>query len=173
MWLGYPLSHNLTGSIILTSSCSSRRSCLSNWHTSITRSITLSPPSLSLTLKILPVSRLSIRGIVPSYLIYYYPSLIPPSVASMRYTALIIFILSISEVILSCSCYIKKGLVCITIVALSGRQPLSYAKYTKANMHLSYNICSISATKCIHYPTLLNCLVPYLSCYRVLDSIRR
>ena len=118
IWLTYPLSYNLTGSIILTSSCSSCRSYLSNWHISITRSITLSPPSLSLTLKIFLFSRLSIRGVVSSCSICCYPSLMPPSVAFVYYAALIALILSISEVIPFCSCYIKKGLVCITITAL-------------------------------------------------------
>ena len=171
MWLAYPSSHNLTGSIILTSSCSSRRSHLSNWHTIITISITLSPPSLSLTLKILSASKSSTRGIVSSYLIYCHSSLIPPSIASVCYAVLITLILSINKVMPSYSYYIKKGLVCITIISLSSRQPLSYAKYIKANMRLSYNICFISATKYIYYPTLFSRLVPYLSYYRVLDSI--
>jgi len=112
------LSYNSTSSIILTSSYSSYRSCLSNWHTNITKSITLSPPSLSLTLKILLTFRLFIRGIVPSYLIYYYPSLIPPSIASVRYATLITLILFINKIILFCSYYIKKGLVYIIIIAL-------------------------------------------------------
>ena len=121
MWLVYPLSHNLTSSIILTSSCSSRRSCLSNWHTSITISIILSPPSLSLTLKILLTSRLFIRGTVSSSLIYCHLSLMPPSVVSIYCTALITLIFSISKVIPSYFCYIKKGLIYIIIAALSGR----------------------------------------------------
>src|SRR6266700_466979 len=54
----YPSSHDLTSSIVSTSSCSSRRSRLSNWHTSITRSVTTTtqptgtlttPPSILLT----------------------------------------------------------------------------------------------------------------------------
>ena len=104
-----------------TSSYSSRRSHLTNWHTSITVSVTLSPPSLALSLKILPISKLSTRGTVSSYLIYCHPSLIPPSVASARHTILITLILSISKVMPSYSCYIKKGLVYIIIVALSSR----------------------------------------------------
>ena len=119
MWLGYPLSHNLTNSIILTSSCSSYRSRLSNWHTSIIKSVTLSPPSLSLTLKILPAFRLFIRGAVSSCLIYCSLSLIPPLLASIYYAVLIALILSISKVIFFYSYYIKKGLVYIIIMALS------------------------------------------------------
>ena len=117
-WLAYPLSYDLISSIILTSSCSSRRPCLSNWHTYSTRSIILFPPFLSLPLKIFPISRLSTRGIVSFNLIYCHLSLIPPSIASIYYTILITFILSISEVIPSYSYYIKKGLVYIIIMAL-------------------------------------------------------
>ena len=43
----------------------------------------------------------------------------PPSVASVRHAVLIALILSISEVMPSCSYYIKKGLVYITITAPS------------------------------------------------------
>ncbi len=165
------MSHNSTGSIVLTSSYSSCRSCLSNWHTSIIISITLSPPSLSLTLKILLASRLFIRGIVSSYLIYYHPSLMPPFIAFIYYTTLITLILSINKVILFYSYYIKKGLVYIIIISPSSYQPLSYTKYIKVNIHLFYNIYSISSTKYIYYFTLLSHLVPYLSYYRVLDLI--
>ena len=84
-------------------------------------SITLSPPSLSLTLKIPLLSRLSIRGVVFSYLICYRPSLMPPSVASACRAVLIALILSISEVMPSYSCYIEKGLVYVAIAAPSGR----------------------------------------------------
>ena len=59
----------------------------------------------------------------------------------------------------------------IIIAALSGRQPLSYTKYIKANMRLFYNIYFISAAKYIYCLTLLNCLVLCLSCYRVLGLI--
>ena len=73
----------------------------------------------------------------------------------------------------SYSYYTKKGLVYITITAPSGRQPSSYAECIKSNVRLSYNIYSVSATKCTRRLTLFNRLVPYLSYYRVLDSIRR
>ena len=45
--------------------------------------------------------------------------------------------------------YIEKGLVYIIIIAPLGRQPSFYTKYTKLNIYLSYNICSVSNTKCI------------------------
>ena len=95
----------------------------------------------------------------------------PPSVASVRHSAFIAFILSINKVMPSCSHCVKKGLVYITIMALSSCQPLSYAKCIKANIYLSYNVYSVSAIKYIYYPTLFSYLVPYLSCYRVLSLI--
>ena len=154
-----------------TSSYSSRRSCLSNWHTYITRAITLSLPSLALSSKIPPISRPSTRGIVSSSLIYCYPSLMPPLVASIYCVVLIALILFISEIMPSCSCYIEKGLVYIIIILPFSRQPLSCTKCIKANIYLSCNIYSISTTKYIYYSILLNCLVPYLSYYRVSDLI--
>ena len=120
-WLGYPSSHDSIGSIVLTSSCNSRRSPLNNWHANITRSVTLSPPSLALSSKILPISRLPTKGIVSSVLICCLLLLMPPirSSASIHYAALVALILSIGEIIPSCSYYVKKGLVCIIITAPS------------------------------------------------------
>ena len=92
----------------------------------------------------------------------------PPSIASMRYTVLI---LSISKVMPSYSYCIKKGLVYIAIVALSSCQPLSCTKYIKVNIYLSYNIYSISTTKYIYIFILFSYLVPYLSYYKVLNLI--
>ena len=106
-------------------------------------------------------------------LIYYYFSLMPPSIASIYCTALVTLILSISEVMPSCSYYIKKGLVYIAIVALSSHQSSSYTKYTKANIYLSCNVYSVSNTKYIYCPILFSHLVPCLSYYKVLDLIRR
>ena len=170
-WLAYPSSHDLTGFIVLTSSYSSCRSCLTNWYISIIVAVILFPPSLALSLKILSIFRLSIRGIVSFYLICCHPSLMPPSIASIYHATLVALILSINKVMPSCSYYIKKGLVYITIIALSSYQPLSYTKYIKLNICLSYNIYSISNIKYIYYSTLLNYLVLYLSYYRVLDLI--
>ena len=134
-------------------------------------SIALSSPSLALSLKILLISRLSIRGIVFSYLIYCHPSLIPPSIASIYYAILIALILSISKVIPSYSYYIKKGLIYIIITAPSSYPPLSYTEYTKVNICSSYNIYSIFNIKYIYYLILYSFLVSYLIYYRVLDLI--
>jgi len=95
-----------------------------------------------------------------------------PSIASVRRTILITLILLVSKVMPSYSYYIKKGLIYITIAAPSGRQPSFYTKYIKANIRLSYNICSISKAKYKCFITLYNLLVPYLIYYRVLDLIR-
>ena len=95
----------------------------------------------------------------------------PPSIASVCRTILITLILLVGEVMPSCSRYIKKGLVYIIIAAPSSHQPFFYAKYIKANMCLSYNVCYISNAKYKRPITLYNLLVPYLICYRVLDLI--
>ena len=115
-WLAYPLSYDLTGSIILTSSY---KSYLNNRHIFTTKSITLFLSSLDLSLKIPPFFRSFIRGTVSSNSICCLLFLIPPSLASIYYTILITLILSISKVMPSCSYYIKKGLIYVIIIALS------------------------------------------------------
>ena len=94
---------------------------ISSYNTSPIRFITLSPSFLSLSLKISYISKLLIRGIVLSYLIWYLLLFIPlaRSTASRRYNKLILLILSVSKVIPSCSCYIKKGLLYIIIMSPS------------------------------------------------------
>jgi hypothetical protein len=62
---------------------------------------------------------------------------------------LVAVILLLSKIIPTYSCCTEKGLVYITIVTLFSHQLSSYSKYTKLNIHLSYNICSISNTKYI------------------------
>ena len=69
------------------------------------------------------------------------------SLASERRTYIIAVILLLSEIMSTYSCYIKKKLVYIAIIALFSRQPSSYIKYTKSNMYLSYNIKSASDAK--------------------------
>ena len=64
------------------------------------------------------IPKSSTKGTVSFYLIYYYPSLIPPSIASIYYAILITFILFISKVMPSYSYCIKKGLIYITIIVL-------------------------------------------------------
>ena len=86
----------------------------------------------------------------------------PPirSSASGRYNKLITLIISISKVMPSYSCYIKKGLVYIIIAAFFGRQPSSYAECTKVNMCSSCNIYSVFNAKYVCLLTLYSCLVP-------------
>jgi hypothetical protein len=62
---------------------------------------------------------------------------------------LVAVILLFSEIMPSYSHYAEKGLVYITIIALSSRQPSFYSEYTKLNMRSSYNIHSISNAKYI------------------------
>ena len=55
------------------------------------------------------------------------------SLASVRYVLLAVSISLDSEIMSPYSYYAKKGLVCITIIAPSSRQPSSYSECTKAN----------------------------------------
>jgi hypothetical protein len=65
-----------------------------------------------------------------------------PSIRSLVFKRCTLLTISISlngEIINPYSRCVKKGLVYITIIALSSRQPSSYFKYTKANTCSSYN----------------------------------
>ena len=64
------------------------------------------------------------------------------SLASKCRTYIVLVILLLGEIMPIYSCYAKKKLVCIIIAAPSGRQPFSYLKYTKSNIHLSCNVKS-------------------------------
>ena len=61
-------------------------------------------------------------------------------------------ILLLSKIMSTCSRYTKKGLIYVAIIALSSCQPSSYTKYTKLNIHSSYNVCLVFNTKYI-FPT--------------------
>jgi len=74
---------------------------------------------------------------------------------AQRRAHVIAVILSLSEVILLYSCYIKKGLVYITIMAPSNHQPSSYSKCTSINIQSSYNICSVSNVKYLFFHLIL------------------
>ena len=69
------------------------------------------------------------------------------SLASIHYILLAASISLNSEIINPCSCYMKRGLVYIAIIALSSRQPSSYSKYTKANICLLYDVRSVFTNK--------------------------
>jgi hypothetical protein len=79
-------------------------------------------------------------------------------IASVYCKRLILLILSLGEIMPSCSHYIEKWLLYIIITALSNCQPSSYFKCTKANIQLSYNVYLVSNSKCI-------CLFAYFSTY--------
>ena len=75
----------------------------------------------------------------------------PPirSLASVCYILLAISISLNSEIISPYSRCIKKGLVCVIIIALFSHQPSSCSKYTKANTCSLYNIHSVFTNKYI------------------------
>ena len=60
---------------------------------------------------------------------------------------LVAVILSLGEIMPTCSRCTEKGLVYIAIMAPLGRQPSSYAKYIKLNIHSSYNVRLVSNAK--------------------------
>jgi hypothetical protein len=159
-WLGYPLSYSSTGSIPLTSLL---RPCLNSLvinTTSISRSVTLTPFSLALSLKILSISKSLIRGVLCPNLTYWLLFLMPPIRSLIfkylaRRSKLVAVIFLFSEIMPSCSCYMEKGLVYIVIAALFSRQLSSCFKYTKLNMHSSCNVHSISDAECIYLTACL------------------
>jgi hypothetical protein len=78
----------------------------------------------------------SVRSLVFKHLAYHFK--------------LIAVILLLSEIMPAYSYYIKKGLVYITLIALSSHQPSSYSECIKSNIYLSCNIYSIFNAKCIY-----------------------
>ena len=71
------------------------------------------------------------------------------SLASMRCVLLAASISLDGEIMSPYSYYAKKGLVYITIIALFGRQPSSYSKYTKANTCSLCDMHSVSTNECM------------------------
>ena len=73
------------------------------------------------------------------------------------YFKLVTVILLLSKIIPTYSCYIKKALVYVAIIALFSCQLSSYTKYIKLNIHSSYNICLVLNTEYIFliYPYTL------------------
>ena len=70
--------------------------------------------------------------------------------STIRRTYIVTVILSLGEVILLYSCCVEKGLIYVAIAAPFSRQPSFYSKCILVNIHLSYNIHSISNTKYIY-----------------------
>ena len=90
-----------------------------------------------------------------------------------RHACIVALILLIGIVIgpyLRCS---KKGLIYITIMAPSSRQPSFYSKCTKSNIYSYYNIYLVSNSKYTRTITLNSYLVPLLIATRVLGLIYR
>ena len=69
------------------------------------------------------------------------------SLVSEYYTYIVTVILLLGEIMLIYSCYAKKKLVCVIIIAPFNRQSSFYIKYTKSNMYLSCNIKLVSDAK--------------------------
>ena len=69
------------------------------------------------------------------------------SLASVHYVLLTASISLNSEIMSPYSHYMKKGLVYITIIALSGHQPSSYSECIKANTCSLYNMRLVSTNK--------------------------
>ena len=92
------------------------------------------------------------------------------SLVSKRRTCVVAVILLLGEIMLTYSCCVLKGLVCIIIIAPLGHQPFFYIKYTKLNIRLSCDVRSMSNTK---YAFLMRSYVLrslrlfYLICFRV------
>ena len=75
----------------------------------------------------------------------------PPirSLASKHRAYIVAVILLLGEIMPSYSRCEEKKLVYITIIALFSRQPSSYIKCTKSNIHLSCNVKLVLDTKCL------------------------
>ena len=74
-----------------------------------------------------------------------------PSVRSLIFkycTYVIKTIVSLGEIILLYSCYTKKKLVCVVIMAFFNYQPSSYSKYIKSNIYSSCNVKSVLDSRC-------------------------
>ena len=71
------------------------------------------------------------------------------SLASKRRLRLVLLILSLGEIMPSCSYYIEKRLSYIAILAPFGRQPSSYTKCIKLNIRLSCDVKLVSNIKYI------------------------
>ena len=93
------------------------------------------------------------------------------SLASKYCTYIVAIIFSLSKIMPIYSRCVLKGLVYIIIITPLGYQPSFYTKYTKLNIHLFYDIKSVSNTKCVYL--MRSCILrslrlPYLICLRVL-----
>ena len=75
--------------------------------------------------------------------------------ALKRRTLLVSTIISLGEIMSSCSRCAEKRLSCVAIAAPSGRQPSSCSECTKANMQSSCNVYLVSNNEY----TLSACLI--------------
>ena len=146
----------------------------SSHDTSSIKSITLSPFSLFLTSKTSYISKSFTRGVeFPISILWPLLLIIPKVYLSSLFIChnyVVLKILSLGEIMLSCSHYAEKRLVYIIIALPTGCQPLSYAKCIKANMCSLYNIHFAFNAKYMLFISLYNFLVPCSIYYKVLCS---
>ena len=92
------------------------------------------------------------------------------SLASKRCTYIVAIILLFSKIMPTYFRCVSKGLIYIAIITPLGRQPSSYIKYTKSNIHSSCDVRLVSNTKCIcfiHFCILQSLQLSYLICLKV------
>ena len=147
-------------------------SSLSNCNTNNTRSVTLAPSSLALSLKVQSTLNSVIRGVLLFKLFWWPIFLIPfvKSLVSKRRACVVTVILLFSKIMPIYSRCVLKGLVYVIIIAPLGRQPFFYTKYTKSNIYLSCNVRLVSNAKCvylIYFYILQSLQLLYLICLRV------
>ena len=100
------------------------------------------------------------------------PKAISSSSLYLQHYAYIVALILLTRIIIGpYSCYSKKGLIYVTIIAPSSYQPSSYSKCTKSNICSYYDIYSVSNSKYIYTITLNSLLVPLLIATRVLGLI--
>ena len=73
------------------------------------------------------------------------------SLVSKCYTYIVAIILFLGEIMPTYFCCILKGLVYIAIITLFSRQPSSYTKCIKSNIHSTCNIKLVSVVKYIYF----------------------
>ena len=126
----------------------------SNYNANNIKSVILAPFSLALFLKIYFILKFLIRGVLLSKLIWWLIFLIPSVrfLVSKRlayYFRLVAVIFLLGKIMPTYLQYIEKGLVYITIIALSNCQPFFYIKYTKLNICSFCNIYLVFNAKYI------------------------
>ena len=159
MTFGYhSLLYSSIGSIIAyATSTNSLSFTLSSCDTYLIRSVILTSPSLSSSLKTFIILKLSIKGaVLPSlFALICIKWLIIPlqqSLPQAHHHALVVVLILLQGIVIGpCSRCADKGLVYIAIAAPSSHQPSSYFKCTSLNIWSSYNVCLVLVVKYTSY----------------------